>query len=247
MTIRSAYRAAFMVMTSAIFVVLVPSASAQIAVYDPSNYAQNVIQAARALQQINNQIVGLQNQAQMLLNQSRNLASLPYSSPQAIEQSFARTRQLLGQAQHITYDLNRIDREFQRVYPQGYSGSTSSQQLFSDAQERWRNSLAAYQDSLRVQAGVVENLDTTRSEVGALVSSSQTAIGALQATQAGNQLIAIQTGQLADLTAIIAAQSRAQSLAGARTDANQEQAREQLNRFLTNAQGYQSQTVRMFH
>lgn len=245
MTISSVCRAALMMMTSAIF--FMPSASAQMVVYDPSNYAQNVLQAARALQQINNQIVSLQNQAQMLMNQSRNLASLPYSSIQAIEQSFARTRELLGQAQHIAYDLNRIDREFQRLYPQSYNGSTSPQQLFSDAQERWRNSLAAYQDALKVQAGVVENFDATRSEVGALVSSSQSAIGALQATQAGNQLIALQTRQLADLTAIIAAQSRAQSLAGARIDANQEQAREQLSRFLTSARGYQPQTVQMFH
>lgn len=240
-------RAAFMAMTCAIFVVFAAPALGQMVVYDPSNYAQNVLQAARALQQINNQIVSLQNQAQMLLNQSRNLASLPYSSVQAIEQSFARTRQILSQAQRIAYDLNRIDQEFQRLYPQSYGGSTSSQQLLGDAQERWRNSLTAYQDSLRVQAGVVENLDATRSEVNALVSSSQSAIGALQATQAGNQLIALQTKQLADLTAIIAAQSRAQSLAGARTDANQEQAREQLNRFLSGARGYQPQTVRMFH
>ena len=33
--------------------------------------------AARALEQINNQITSLQNQAQMLINQARNLASLP--------------------------------------------------------------------------------------------------------------------------------------------------------------------------
>lgn len=246
MTISSSCRVLLLAIASASFVVFVPFASAQMTVYDPSNHAQNVLQAARALQQINNQIAGLQNQAQMLLNQSRNLASLPYSSVQAIEQSFARTRQLLSQAQRIAYDLNQIDREFQRLYPQSYAGSTSSQQLFSDAQERWRNSLAAYQDALKVQAGVVENLDATRSEMGALVSSSQSAIGALQATQAGNQLIALQTRQLADLTAIIAAQSRTQSLAGARTDVNQEQAREQLNRFLTSARGYQPQTVRMF-
>ena len=55
----------------------------QMLVYDPSNYAQNVLQAARALQQINNQITSLQNQTQMLLNQARNLTSLPYSSLQS--------------------------------------------------------------------------------------------------------------------------------------------------------------------
>ncbi|MCB8835537.1 P-type conjugative transfer protein TrbJ, partial [Escherichia coli] len=39
-----------------------------IIVFDPSNYAQNVLQAARALQQINQQITSLQNEAQMLIN-----------------------------------------------------------------------------------------------------------------------------------------------------------------------------------
>lgn len=219
----------------------------QMVVYDPSNYAQNVLQAARALQQINNQITGLQNQTQMLLNQARNLASLPYSSRQAIEQSMARTQQLLNQARRLAYDINQIDQAFQRSYPQSYAGSTSSQQLLSDAQTRWRNSLAAYQDALRVQAGVVQSFDTTRTETDTLVSSSQSAVGILQATQAGNQLIALQTRQLLDLTALIAAQSRAQSLDGARTTANQEQARVQLNQFLTNGRGYQAQTVQMFH
>src|SRR5262245_63934474 len=112
---------------------------AQMIVYDPSNYAQNVLQAARALQQINNQITGLQNQTQMLLNQAKNLASLPYSSLQTIEQSLARTQQLLNQAQRLAYDVNQIDQAFQRVYPQGYTSTTSSQQLISDAQERWQD------------------------------------------------------------------------------------------------------------
>ena len=56
-------------------------------VFDPSNYAQNVLTAARSLQQITNQITSLQNQAQMLINQARNLASLPYSSLQQLQQS----------------------------------------------------------------------------------------------------------------------------------------------------------------
>ena len=59
--------------------------SAQSIVFDPNNYAQNVLTAARALQQINNQITALQNQAQMLINQARNLASLPYSSLQQLQ------------------------------------------------------------------------------------------------------------------------------------------------------------------
>src|SRR5262250_1284845 len=98
-------------------------ATGQMLVYDPSNYAQNVLQAARALQQINNQVTSLQNQTQMLLNQARNLASLPYSSLRTIEQSITRTQQLLKQAQRLAYDVNQIDQAFQRLYPQGYTGA----------------------------------------------------------------------------------------------------------------------------
>jgi P-type conjugative transfer protein TrbJ len=107
--------------------------------------------------------------------------------------------------------------------------------------------LAAYQDALRVQAGVVQSLETSRSQTNGLLSSSQSATGLLQANQAGNQLIALQTRQLLDLTALIAAQSRAQSLDGARLAANQEQGRTQLNQFLSSSRGYQPQTVQMFH
>jgi P-type conjugative transfer protein TrbJ len=247
MSLRSARQMASIAIACVAVATLVMPVRAQIIVYDPSNYAQNVLQAARALQQINNQITSLQNQTRMLLNQTKNLTSLPYSSLQAIEQSFAHTQQLLNEAQHLAYDVNQIDQAFQRLYPHGYTGAASSQQLVSDAKERWQNSLAAYQDALRVQAGAVGNLDTTRTETDILVSSSQSAVGTLQALQAGNQLAALQTRQLADLTAVVAAQSRAQSLAGARTTSNQEQAREQLSRFLGGGQSYQPQTVQMFH
>jgi len=222
-------------------------ATGQMVVYDPSNYAQNVLQAARALQQINHQVTSLQNQTQMLLNQARNLTSLPYSSLQAINQSMARTQQLLNQAQRLAYDVNQIDQAFGRSYPQSYPVSTSAQRFAGDAQTRWQNSLAAYQDALRVQAGIVQALDTSRAETNGLISSSQSATGILQASQAGNQLIALQTRQLVDLTALIAAQSRAQSLDGARLAANHEQARAQLDQFLKPGRGYQSQTVQMFH
>src|ERR1700752_3345252 len=108
-------------------------------VYDPSNYVQNALHAARALQQINNQITSLQNQTQMLLNQVKNLTSLPYSALQTIDQSIVRTQQLLNQAQRLTYDVNQIDQAFTRSYPQSYPVSTSLQHFAGNAQTRWRN------------------------------------------------------------------------------------------------------------
>ncbi|ANW00838.1 P-type conjugative transfer protein TrbJ [Bradyrhizobium icense] len=220
--------------------------SAQLIVFDPNNYAQNVLTAARELQQINNQITSLQNQAQMLINQAKNLASLPYSSLQRLEQSIQRTQQLLAQAQRIAYDINQIDQAFSTTYAPVSSGQPD-QALIADARTRWQNSLAGLQDALRVQATVVGNLDTNRTQMSALISSSQGAMGALQASQAGNQLLGLQAQQLADLTAAVAAQGRAQNLETAQRVAAQEQAREQLRRFLAPGRGYQPSTVQMFH
>jgi P-type conjugative transfer protein TrbJ len=225
---------------------VVPPSSAQVVVFDPNNYAQNVLTAARALQQINNQITSLQNQAQMLINQARNLVTLPYSSLQQLQSSIQRTQQLLTQAQRIAYDVQQIDTAFSTTYAHA-SASTSNQALISNAQARWQTSVAALQDALRVQAGVVGNLDTNRTQMSALVTSSQSATGALQATQAGNQLVALQAQQLADLTATVAAQGRAQSLEAAQRTTAQDQGREQLRRFLTPGVGYQPTTVQMFH
>jgi P-type conjugative transfer protein TrbJ len=221
-------------------------ARAQWIVFDPHNYVQSVLTAARELQQINNQITSLQHEAQMLINEARNLASLPYSSLQQLQSSIQRTQQLLGQAQRIAYDVAQIDRAFSTSYAPA-TASQSNQALIANAQSRWQNSVAALQDALRVQAGVVRNLDTNRIQTSSLVTSSQGASGALQATQAGNQILALQAQQLADLTAAFAAQGRAQSLEAAQRTAAQDQGREQLRRFLRPGQGYQSSNVRMFH
>ena len=225
--------------------VLAPSASAAWIVYDPTNYAQNVLQAARALEQINNQITSLQNQAQMLINQARNLANLPYSSLQQLQQSVQRTEQLLQQAQNIAYDVQKIDQAFQTKYA-NVSMSASDAQLVADAKSRWQNTVGGLQDAMRVQATVVGNIDTNRTQMSALVGASQSATGALQATQAGNQLLALQSQQLSDLVAVISANGRAGALTEAERAAAAEQGREQRRRFLTPGSGYQPGNARMF-
>lgn len=242
---RAALAAAILAAPLSVSPALIAPASAQWIVYDPTNYAQNLLSATRALQQINNQITSLQNEATMLINQARNLASLPYSSLQQLQQSVQRTQQLLSQAQRIAYDVQNIDQAFQTTYGNA-SMTASDRQLVAQAKERWQNTVSGLQDAMRVQAGVVGNIDTNRSQMSALVGQSQGATGALQATQAGNQLLALQAQQLADLTAVVAANGRAQALADAERSAAAEQGREQRRRFLTPGSGYQPGNAQMF-
>lgn len=219
-------------------------AGAQLAVYDPTNYASNVLQAARALEQINNQIRALQNQALSLTNQARNLAQLPYSSLQVIEGNLSRIKGLMQQAQQIAYDVRAIEGEFDRNY--SLDAEASDLALVTSARKRWTNSAAAYRDALKVQAGVVTGMAAAQSETSQLVSASQGATGIVQATQAGNQLLALQSQQLADLTALLAAQGRADALEQAERAAGRTQAQEQFRRFISRGEGYQPQAVEMF-
>ena len=218
---------------------------AQEVVFDPGNFAESVLIAARELQQVTNQITSLQNEARMLTNQARNLASLPYSSLEQLQTSLRRTQALLGQAQNIGYDVQRIDRAFATAYGAAVPGQ-SDQALVAGAEQRWRNSVTALQDAMRVQAGVVGNLDTDRDQTASLVTASQSATGALKVAQAGNQLLALQSGQIADLTAAVVAQGRAQSLNAAQQAAAVDQAHEQLRRFLAPGPGYLPAPVSMF-
>src|SRR3546814_7262334 len=78
-------------------------ASAQLTVHDPTNYSQNLLSAARALQQINNQITSLQNEASMLINQARNLTSLPTSTLSQIQQRSEEHTSELQSLMRISY------------------------------------------------------------------------------------------------------------------------------------------------
>ena len=218
---------------------------AQIAVFDPSNYSQNLMTAANTLKQIDNQLTALQNQTQMLLNQARHLTSLPTSLLNDIDRTFTQTQNLLKQVDKIAYDVQAIEQTFQKY--QGFSASQSDQQLINGARDRWQTSVSAFQHSMSVGATAVNNLLATQSHTDTLIGASQSAVGVLQVSQAGNQLLAVQARQMADLTALVAAQGRAQSIEQARQAAGEDQAREQVRRFLTSGRGYQPQSVQMFH
>lgn len=194
-------------------------------VHDPSNYAQNVLTAARTLEQIDNQIRMLQNQSNSLLNEARNLESLPLTVLQPLQDQIRQTQQLLQQAQRIAYDVRSVEAAFDLQY-RNVPLDASQQAMVQSAEARWHNSVAGFEDALKVQAGAVANIEGSRAAVGSLVSVSQSATGALQAAQAGNQLLAVQAGQLADLTATLAAMGRAQSLDAAERAAAKAQARE---------------------
>jgi P-type conjugative transfer protein TrbJ len=217
---------------------------AQWAVFDAANYSQNILTAARELEQVNNEIQSLTNEAQMLVNQARNLESLPLSTLSQLQSSTQQTQALLAQAQNIAFDVQQIETAYSSTY--GAASTTASDAtLVATAQSRWQTSVGSFEDSLKTQAVVVGNIPANSSVLSSLVSASQSSSGALQAAQAGNQLLALQSQQLSDLTALVAAKSRADALEQARNAATESQGLEQYRRFSTRS-GYVPHDVSMF-
>ena len=106
---------------------------AQVVVFDPSNYSQNILTAARALDQINNQIKSLENQAQMLLNGAKNLTRLPTTVVGELTSKINEINGLIAQAKGIAFDVQKTNSAFERLYPRQYTAAISSDRMVRDA------------------------------------------------------------------------------------------------------------------
>ena len=216
---------------AAILTALAPVSHAQWVVIDPTNFVQNILTAARTLEQINNQIRQLQNEAQMLMNQARNLTGLDFSALAELRAALSATNQLIQQAQGLAFNVSQMESDFRRLYPESYSAAISGSQMALDARTRWRNSLEALRTATKVQSQAVQNFAADERTLADLVNRSQSAVGALQAMQATNQLLALQSRQSMQAQQLQITQDRAAALEQARQVAVHERAREVRRRF----------------
>jgi type IV secretion system protein TrbJ len=212
---------------------LAPPAAAQVTVYDPANHAQNILQAVRALQELDGQLRQLAHEIEMLENMARNLETLPVSVAESIiGQRIIRIQELLRQAQGIGFSVDAIERDYETAYPEDYSASTPRSVLIEDARARWHQSRDAFRETLTVSAAALEDNETDAGAIRSLLAQSQDAAGALQAAQAGNELSAMTHQQLMQIEAMLAAQHRAEALEEARKLAEAARARARFRSFL---------------
>ena len=207
-------------------------------VFDASNYAQNVIQAARALEQVNNQIQQLQNQAVMLQNMAKNLQRLDFSSLGQLQGALNRIDGLMMRAEGLSFDVTQLESQWRQQYPTSYDASVSTNDMAAAARERWQSAMNAFRQTMRVQAQVVENVRIDEGLLADLVNESQGAVGALQASQATNQLIALSAKQQMQVQTMTAAHYRAEAEEMARHAQAEEAARETTRRFLGSGNAY---------
>jgi P-type conjugative transfer protein TrbJ len=218
----------------------VSPAGAQLAVFDPTNYAQNVLQAARALQQVNNQIQSLSNEATMLVSMAKHLQKLDLNELAKLNSDIAAINALMKQAKGIAFTIENTEAAFKGQYPSAYANVKSSG-LVSEALTRWQSSMDAFEQTLVVQAKVSESLTDDAVTLSDLVSASQGADGSLQAQQAANQLLALNTKQQMQIATLLTAQYRAEALNLARKAQGEAAAKAMTKAFIGSGSAYTAQ------
>ncbi|HTI00680.1 MAG TPA: P-type conjugative transfer protein TrbJ [Acidisoma sp.] len=211
---------------------------AAVPVIDAANLAQNVIEAARLLQQINNQIASLQNEATMLENETRNLTSLNVSSLSGITSDLTQIGDLMNQAQGISFQVQSVEAAFNQLYPQNYSAGTSISSLLSNAQTRWQNARDAFQQTMTVQSQIAQTVQSDSKKLSTLVDASQAATGNLAVSQATNQLLALSIKQQLQLQTLLATQGRAEAVQGANEAQAEQEGQAALTTFLGSDNAY---------
>lgn len=177
------------------------------------------------------------------MNQAKNLTGLDFSALNELRAALSATNQLIQQAQGLAFNVSQMETEFKRLYPDSYTAAISGTQMATDARSRWRNSLEALRTATKVQSQAVQNFTADEKVLTDLVNRSQSAVGALQATQATNQLLALQARQSIQAQQLQITQDRASALEQARVIAVQERAREVRRRFMGTGTPYTPHAV----
>ncbi|TDW59984.1 P-type conjugative transfer protein TrbJ [Novosphingobium sp. PhB55] len=217
---------------------LQPRSVQAVVVYDPTNYSQNVLTAARALMQVNNQIQSLQNQAQGLVNQAKNLSRVSFPELQALTDTLRKIDVLMDQARGIEFKVANADRQFAQLYPDAFTRSLTLDDQVTAARTRMAAQVSAYRQTVTLQAQIAENVAVDTSALGSLVARSQGAEGALQVQQATNQLLALTAKQQFQIQEMMAAQYRAEAVSESNRAQEAAEAQAATQKFLGSGTAY---------
>jgi P-type conjugative transfer protein TrbJ len=207
-------------------------------VFDPANFQQNLLSAARALEQINNQVLALQNQALMIARMDQNLKRLgPTLSPD-LQRTLSALQAQLSAGEGIALRLSATQSAYEQLFPKQASAALTSDDALRNAKARWDEAYAVFQRAAFVQGQVADGIGTDTGLLAAAMARSKDAMGALEAVQAGNELTSLNVKQSLALLGLLAAQHRAETTAKARELAAEDEARQRFKTFLGTGKAY---------
>ena len=220
-----------------VLVLTVSPAFAQLTVFDPANYRQNLLASLRALEQINNQLRQLQNEAQMLQRLDQNLRRLAVTIAPDVQRGLGNVQAELTNGNGIALQVKATESKYEQLFPR-QTPSLSADEALRRNQTRWEEEYAGVKRAALVQAALAEGIDADRQLLGDVMARSRRAGGALEAAQAGNELTGLSIKQALALEALLAAQHRSETLARARQLSSEADAQQRFKAFLGTGSAY---------
>jgi len=213
-------------------------AASQLAVFDSPNYQQSLIASARALEQINNQVRQLQNQAQVLLRLDQNLRALgPTISPD-LQRALSEIQTQLRGGNGIALRLDATQSGYEQLFPRQISTTLSTDDVSRNAATRWEEEYAALRRAAMLEGQIADTVDGDARLLADAMARSKNSVGALEVAQGGNELMSLGVKQSLQLQSLLAAEQRAQTLARAHDLATENEARQRFRTFLGSGSGY---------
>ena len=216
----------------------IPPRAHALTVFDPLNYQQNLLSAVRALEQINTQVRALQNQAQMILRMDQNLTRLGGTLSPDLQRTLTGIQTQLHSGQGIALKLQQTQSTYERLFPAQVSAALSSDDILRNAKTRWDEEYAGLKRAALLQGQIADGIETDTRLLGDAMTRSRNAAGALDATQAGNELTSLAVKQSLALQGLLAAQHRAETITRARNLAAEDEARQRFKSFVGTGSGY---------
>jgi len=218
-----------------VFVAMASSLSrsaAQLPVFDPLNFEQNVLSAARALEQVNNQVRLLQNQVLMIARMDQNLVPLRATMSPDLQRSLGAIQGLLRAGDGIALRLGATQSGYEQLFPRQAAAALTHDEVLRNAKARWDEQYAAFQRVAFLQGQIADGMETDAGLLADAMGRSRGSLGALEALQAGNELASLNVKQSLALQGLLATQYRAETTARARDLAAEEDARQRFKTFM---------------
>jgi P-type conjugative transfer protein TrbJ len=212
--------------------------AAQLTVFDPVNFQENLLSATRALEQINNQVRQLQAQALMLSRMDQNLVRLGGSISPDLQRTLSAIQGQLQQGSGIALSLQATQSAYERLFPREIATSLSSDAVVRNAQLRWEEQYASLRRAALLQGQIGDGIEIDSRLLSQAMDRSRAANGALEVAQAGNELASLSVKQALTLQSLLAAQHRADTLMRARDVAGEAEARQRFQTFLGSGSAY---------
>jgi type IV secretion system protein TrbJ len=208
--------AAGLALVGVVSINLPPTPAQAAIVFDPTNHIQNVLTAARALEQI-------RVQTEQLTAQIRSLSQNPYNHMGEIGRAMSALTELSDQARGLAGSVQGLERQFEELYPDRPNARNAMERIMASAR-RIEVARQTAQDAARVAASIDQGRAARSARMAGAMNAAQSADGQTSAIQSSVQALGVMSEQLEGLQALIASQTRLAAEESARRAAERQQA-----------------------